>query len=142
MYELMVIGRGKVQSDTLVGLIDRTLREVSATGVKVDRLGKKVLAYPIAGQTEGEYILFNFDAEGAAIAQIAGKLKLAEDEILRYLITKVRETKGYRNKGTGEVKVSEEQKVEKSNQIEDNGPKVGKSRSKTKKVAVKVKGEK
>lgn len=122
MYELMVIGRGKVESDTLMGLVDRTLREVKATEIKVDRLGRKVLAYTIAGQTEGEYMLFNFAAEGAAIAQIAGKLKLAEDEILRYLITKV-------------------PKVEKSEGIEDNGSKAGKSKPKTKKVAVKVKGK-
>lgn len=141
MYELMIIGNPKVDSEALLTLVDRALKEVSATSVKVDRLGRKLLAYPIAGQTEGEYVVFNFDAEGAAIAQIAGKLKLAEDEVLRYLITKVRETKGYRGKGTGEVRVSEERKVEKSNQIEDNGSKAGKSKSKTKKVAVKVKGK-
>lgn len=104
-YELMIIGNPKVDSEAMLLVVDRALKEVSATSVKVDRLGRKLLAYPIAKQTEGEYIVFNFEADGGAIAQIAGKLKLSQETILRYLITKVHESKSPR------VKVREETKA-------------------------------
>lgn len=104
-YELMIIGNPKVDSEGVLLVVDRALKEVSATSVKVDRLGRKLLAYPIAKQTEGEYIVFNFEANGEAIAQIAGRLKLSQETILRYLITKVHESKSPR------VKVREETKA-------------------------------
>ena len=105
-YELMIIGNPKVDSEAMLSVVDRALKEVNATNVKVDRLGRKLLAYPIAKQTEGEYTVFNFEADGGAIAQIAGRLKLAQEAILRYLITKVQESKSPRVKMREETKAA------------------------------------
>jgi len=56
--------------------------------IKIDRLGKKLLSYPIAKQTEGEYIIFNFEAPPEATSAISEILRLEREAILRYLIIK------------------------------------------------------
>lgn len=128
-YELMIIGNPKVDSEAMLLVVDRALKEVSATSVKVDRLGRKLLAYPIAKQTEGEYIVFNFEADGGAIAQIAGRLKLSQETILRYLITKVPESKS--------LKVEAREEIEETGKA--TGPKTEGDKKRTKsKVKVKT----
>ena len=98
----MVIGNVKVDSDQLLSRMQKMLSEVGASAVRVDKLGRKLLAYPIAKQTEGEYLVFNFEAEGRAISEIDQKLRLEQENVLRYLIVK------QKDKGTEEIKASED----------------------------------
>lgn len=119
-YELMIIGNPKVDSEGVLLVVEKALKEASATSIKVDRLGRKLLAYPIAKQTEGEYIVFAFEADGGAIALISGKLKLARETILRYLITRVKETKGTKvAEGTEETEVTTAQDVMQKPKVEE-----------------------
>lgn len=105
MYELMVIaktdGAGEVGAK-----VEKALKDFGAGEVKVEKMGKKTLAYPIAKQTEAEYLLFNFEAEGEAVGKIDSMLRLEREAILRYLIIKGKK------KGIKGTKVTKEIKEE------------------------------
>lgn len=87
-YELMILVSPKAEVDPIVSKVEKFLKEVSATSVKVEKLGKKMLSYPIAKQTEGEYVVVNFEAGGEAVGAISKILRLEQEAILRYLIIK------------------------------------------------------
>lgn len=157
MYELMVIGNVKVDSDQLLSRMQKMLSAVNASAVRVEKLGRKLLAYPIAKQTEGEYLVFNFEAEGAAISEIDQKLRLEQENVLRYLIVKQKETKvsedtasrGPLRSEASEfprdvrigTKVSKDYAVVKVGVKEDNKTKV-KTKKAIKRATIKVKGKK
>lgn len=52
---------------------------------KVDDWGKKDLAYPIGGNTAGNYLIFELELEPGSAKELDSKLNL-EEEILRYLL--------------------------------------------------------
>src|SRR3989304_4522772 len=87
-YDLMV-AVGTKDATSLTGKLEKFIKDAAAQEVKVEKLGKKTLAYPIAKQQEAEYFLFNFEAPAEAISQITQNLRLERETILRYLITKV-----------------------------------------------------
>lgn len=89
MYELMVIGNPKTDPEGFGAWVKKILEGANATNLKVERMGKKLLAYPIAKQTEGEYLVFNFEAEPQVILEISSALRLEQEQVLRYLITRV-----------------------------------------------------
>jgi len=85
-YELMVVTTAVSSTDPILAKIEKSVKEAEASNLKVEKLGKKVLAYPIAKQQEGEYVLFNFEAPPEAIDVISKMLRLEREAILRYLI--------------------------------------------------------
>ena len=88
-YEMMVAANAKT-SEALAVKIDKVFKESEASGVKVEKMGKRMLAYPIAKQNEADFFVYNFEAGGEAISKISGMLRLEQDAVLRYLITKVK----------------------------------------------------
>src|SRR3989338_7273608 len=88
-YELMVVTTAVSSTDPILAKIEKSVKEAEASNLKVEKLGKKVLAYPIAKQQEGEYVLFNFEAPPEAIDVISKMLRLEREAILRYLILRV-----------------------------------------------------
>lgn len=115
MYELLIVSKIS-ESDVLLGKVEKTLKDIQATEVKVEKLGKKILAYPIKKQTEADYAVFNFNAAGNFIRDITDMLRLEQETLLRYLIT-VKKTRKLRKK----LKKVEEKIVEKK---EESKPKV------------------
>jgi small subunit ribosomal protein S6 len=75
--------------DSVVGgVIDRITKVVSQAGGevgKVDRWGRRRLAYEIARQSEGYYVVVGFTAEPSVIAELERSLHLA-DEVLRFKV--------------------------------------------------------
>jgi small subunit ribosomal protein S6 len=70
------------------GVIDRIAKIVSQAGGevgKVDRWGRRRLAYEIARQTEGYYVVVAFTAEPSVIAELERSLHFA-DEVLRFKV--------------------------------------------------------
>lgn len=107
MYELIVVGT----VDGAAALFDRVekfLKEANAQNVKAEKMGKKLLAYKIAKQTEAEYMLFNFDADPAQILGLDRKLRLEQEAVLRHLLIK-----------TKAIKVSKVRKVQKDKSTEE-----------------------
>lgn len=86
-YELMVIAKID-KSDEVFGKIEKFLKDIDAVSVKAEKLGKKLLAYPIAKQTEGDYFLYNFEAETQALKGLADKIRLEQEDILRHMLIK------------------------------------------------------
>ena len=69
-YELMLVLRPDVADDQSQAVIDRTTRQIVASGgqiVKVAPWGRRRLAYPIDRHREGSYHIVLFDAPGEAV---------------------------------------------------------------------------
>lgn len=129
MYELIVVGTVDGAS-ALFDRVEKFLKEAGAQNVKSEKMGKKLLAYKIAKQTEGEYFLFNFDADPAEILGLDRKLRLEQEAVLRHLLIK-----------TKAIKVSKARKVLKAEiRTEVKEPEVKKTEVKIKpKVTVTTK---
>lgn len=100
-YELMMVAKVD-DAETLFAKTEKNVKAL-AGDVKITKMGRKNLAYPISGQSEAEYYVFNFSADGNAINSIASKLRLEQEMLLRHLITK---TKGSQIKATEARKVT------------------------------------
>ena len=90
-YELMLVLRPDVADDRSQAVIDRTTRQIVASGgqiVKVAPWGRRRLAYPIERHREGSYHIVLFDAPGEAVAELERGLLITE-EVLRHLVTRV-----------------------------------------------------
>ena len=69
-YELMLVLRPDVADDRSQAVIDRTTRQIVASGgqiVKVAPWGRRRLAYPIQRHREGSYHIVLFQAAGDAL---------------------------------------------------------------------------
>ena len=70
------------------GALERITRIVSGVGGevgKVDRWGRRRLAFEIADQSEGYYVVAEFTAEPQVITELDRTLHLA-DEVLRFKV--------------------------------------------------------
>ncbi|MGE5577941.1 MAG: 30S ribosomal protein S6 [Syntrophothermus sp.] len=93
-YEVMFIISPKVEGDEAVDAVINRYQEVITKGggeiVKVDKWGKRRLAYELKGFTEGFYVVINFKSESAVAQELERLLKIA-DEVFRYLLVRVEE---------------------------------------------------
>jgi small subunit ribosomal protein S6 len=90
-YELMLVLRPDVADDRAQAVIDRTTRQISATGgqiVKVAPWGRRRLAYQIDRYREGSYHIILFESPPEAIVEMERSLLITE-EVLRHLVTRV-----------------------------------------------------
>jgi small subunit ribosomal protein S6 len=87
-YEVMLILPAEADDAIVQGAVDR-ISQVLAQGTgtlgEIDRWGRRRLAYEIGRQTEGFYVVVNFDAEPEAVAELERVLKLA-DEVIRHKV--------------------------------------------------------
>jgi small subunit ribosomal protein S6 len=115
-YELMLVVNPASDSKGLISGVEKTVKDAGAKDVKVQNLGKKQLAYKIKRNTEAEYVLLNFDAEGPAIKSLNDKLRLEQEAVLRYLIIKSQKavSESFAPKVTAKVTVKAESKEEKA----------------------------
>jgi small subunit ribosomal protein S6 len=84
----MFIVPPEADESVIGGVIDRITKIVSQAGGevgKVDRWGRRRLAYEIAKQSEGYYVVVAFMAEPSVIAELERSLHLA-DEVLRFKV--------------------------------------------------------
>jgi small subunit ribosomal protein S6 len=71
------------------GALDRITKAVSEGGGevgKVDRWGRRRLAFEVERQTEGYYVVAGFTAQPEVITELERSLHLA-DEVLRFKVT-------------------------------------------------------
>ena len=89
-YELMLVLRPDVADDRAQAVIDRTTRQIVASGgsiVKVAPWARRRLAYQIDRYREGSYHIILFEAPGDALAEMERTLLITE-EVLRHLVTR------------------------------------------------------
>lgn len=107
-YELMIVAKTS-GSDGLMSRVEKTLKDISAADVKVDKLGKKTLAFQIKKQTEADYFVLTFSCESSQVAQLSDMLRLEQEDLLRYLFIKAE----------GKKKVSKSKAVKEPEKIEE-----------------------
>ena len=86
-YEAMVVLSTKQGEDAIKALIEKftAVIQENATLESVDEWGKRVLAYEINDETEGYYVLFNFNSVPSFPMELERRLNIT-DGILRSLI--------------------------------------------------------
>ena len=89
-YELMAVLNPKVDSDATAKKIEKFITDTQAINVKVEKLGRKELAYPIKKQKEADYFLFYFSGPGDGVKAIGDKIRLEQEAVLRYLVIKAK----------------------------------------------------
>ena len=82
----MAVLNPKADTEATAKKIEKFIEDAKAQNVKVEKLGRKELAYPIKKQKEADYFLFSFDAEGEGIKGIGDKIRLEQESVLRYLV--------------------------------------------------------
>jgi small subunit ribosomal protein S6 len=93
-YELVLVVSPEVGDEGLPTMVERVNGYITERGgevKQVDQWGKRRLAYPIARQAEGYYVVTQFSLEPQAVRSLEGNLELTED-LLRHLVTRVEET--------------------------------------------------
>ena len=85
-YELMAVLNPKADTEATAKKIEKFIEDAKAQNVKVEKRGRKELAYPVKKQKEADYFLFYFDAEGEGIKGIGDKIRLEQESVLRYLV--------------------------------------------------------
>jgi len=88
-YEVLLILPPDADEQVVVRVQDRINQTLAQRGGgqvdKIDRWGRRRLAYEIAHQTEGYYVLVEFTADPTAIVELERVLSLA-DEIIRHKV--------------------------------------------------------
>ena len=87
-YELLLIFNPGLSEDDRGVALERVQSLISDGGStldKVDEWGKRKLAYEIDKISDGDYVLFEFQAKPAAIAEIDRVLRIT-DAVLRFII--------------------------------------------------------
>jgi len=140
-YELMLVLRPDVADDRSQALIDRTTRQIVATGgqiVKVAPWGRRRLAYPIERYREGSYHIVVFESPSEAIAEMERGLLITE-ELLRHLITRVeRPVRAARRDGTADETTEDTQfpSAEEEEEEEDGRERIDESESEAAPAAI------
>src|SRR6476660_6152954 len=89
-YELMLVLRPDVADDRAQAVIDRTTRQIVASGGQIAKVvpwGRRRLAYQIDRYREGSYHIILFEAPPAALSEMERTLQITE-EVLRHLVTR------------------------------------------------------
>ena len=91
-YEVMFIVKPAEDEaiNTVVTKIENLIKSNGGTVEKVDRWGKRRLAYEVKDFMEGYYVLIYFSAEPKAIAELDRVMKIT-DELLKHMIIKEEE---------------------------------------------------
>ena len=90
-YELTAIISPDVTEEGIGNLLERMTQSITQSGgamIKVDRWGKRRLAYPIQHYREGDYVVAQFELEPSKTAELEASLKLWE-ELIRHLLVKL-----------------------------------------------------
>lgn len=88
-YELLFIIKPN-EEDAIKATIDKFTALITDNGGSVDKVdpwGKRRLAYKIKDFIDGYYVLINFTAEPAVVAELDRVLKITDD-VLRHMIVK------------------------------------------------------
>ena len=88
-YESVIIISPNVVEEAVKSLVERFTTLINTDGKveKVDELGKKKLAYEIAKNKEGYYVVFDFEANPSLIAELERNYRIT-DEIMKFIVIK------------------------------------------------------
>ena len=108
-YEMMFIARTDVPEEEIDKLNTQMESVVSGAGgkmEKIDKMGRRRLAYRVKKQREGFYILFTFEGNGDTVREFERRLKVT-DQVIKYLTVRIDESK----KAAAEAKAAAKQQA-------------------------------
>ncbi len=92
-YELVYIVTPEVADDELDKTVEKVNQFITGHGGsidKIDRWGRRKLAYPIKDRREGNYVLTHFKFDPKDTTELESDLRISED-VLRHLLVKLGE---------------------------------------------------
>ena len=94
-YEVMFILKPDLpeeESDRIVAQMESVVTSTGGSLGKVEKMGRRRLAYALGKYHDGYYVLFVLESEAATLQELERRLKVA-DAVLRYLTVRVDEEK-------------------------------------------------
>ncbi len=70
--------------------VGKLIEKEGGTVVRLDNIGIRTFAYPIAKKYEGHYVLFEIEGSGQEIAELERRMRV-NDMIMRYMTVRVDE---------------------------------------------------
>lgn len=92
-YEMMFIARSDIPEEEIDKLVAQMEGVVSGAGgktEKVEKMGRRRLAYRIRKQREGYYLLFTYEGTGDTVREFERRLKVS-DIVIKHLAVRVDE---------------------------------------------------
>lgn len=92
-YELMFIARIDVpeeEIDKLTAQMDTVVSGAGGKTEKIDKMGRRRLAYRVKKQREGFYVLFTFEGNGDTVREFERRLKVT-DAVIKFLTVRIDE---------------------------------------------------
>ena len=88
-YESVIIINPNAVEETIKALIEKFTALINTDGKveNVDEIGKKKLAYEIAKNKEGYYVVFNFEANPNLITELERNYRIT-DEVMKFIVIK------------------------------------------------------
>src|SRR5215467_2531555 len=93
VYEILFIIAPNVEEtdvEALVTQVSEVATNQGARVTKVDRMGRRRLAYPIQKFKDGHYVVLTIEGTGAEIAEIERRMRVT-DAIIRHLSVRIDE---------------------------------------------------
>jgi len=93
VYEVLFIVAPNTEEGELESLVTQLSDVVTNQGAqvtKVDRMGRRRLAYPIQKFTDGFYVVLTVEGTGAEIAEVERRMRVS-DAIIRYITIRIDE---------------------------------------------------
>ncbi len=94
IYEELFIAKPDATEEELDALIEQMKTIITNGGGtvnKVEKWGKRRLAYKVGKYREGEYVLIEFQAEAEAVSEFERRLRVA-DMVIKFLTVRIDET--------------------------------------------------
>ena len=94
VYENLFIVRPDATEEEIDHLVDQMSKSVTTSGGtvdKVDKWGKRRLAYRVEKHREGSYVLMQFTADATAVKEFERRLRV-QDSIIKFLTVRIDET--------------------------------------------------
>ena len=94
-YETVMILAPALSAEEADKIVDKSQAAVQTGGgtvLRVDKMGRKKMAYSIGRQTEGNYVLIAFQGAGPAVAELERTLRQTESA-LRFVTSAIHEPK-------------------------------------------------
>lgn len=93
-YETIFITYADLPDEEMTALIERynaIVKAQNGTLIKIEKWGKRKLAYEIKKQSRGNYVLLDFAGSSAVVAELERNLRIG-DKILKYMTVKTKDT--------------------------------------------------
>jgi small subunit ribosomal protein S6 len=93
VYEVLFIVAPNVEEsdvDNLVTQLSDVATNQGAQIAKIDRMGRRRLAYPIGKFNDGYYVVFTLEGTGAEIAELERRMRVT-DAVIRYITIRIDE---------------------------------------------------